>query len=111
MFPPLSFGPHLLLSKCILEVGHYPRHVEALAKLPDLALSATNPSPDNVIHGLLTGNDSRTWIILLGLLSLAIVYPYGNLKAVDAYFFGASSSTESGLNTSVFGLVEPECAR
>ncbi|KAJ5484825.1 Low-affinity potassium transport protein [Penicillium diatomitis] len=40
-----------------------------------------------------------TWIIFMGLLSLAIIYPYGNLAAVDAYFFGASASTESGLNT------------
>lgn len=41
------------------------------------------------------------WIITLSVLSLAIIYPYGNLRAVDAYFFGASASTESGLNTSV----------
>ncbi|KAJ5478831.1 hypothetical protein N7530_004340 [Penicillium desertorum] len=39
------------------------------------------------------------WIITLSVLSLVIIYPYGNLKAVDAYFFGASASTESGLNT------------
>ncbi|KAJ6103334.1 hypothetical protein N7486_005761 [Penicillium sp. IBT 16267x] len=39
------------------------------------------------------------WIITLGILSLAIIYPYGNLRAIDAYFFGASASTESGLNT------------
>ncbi|KAJ5554609.1 hypothetical protein N7513_004568 [Penicillium frequentans] len=39
------------------------------------------------------------WIITLSVLSLAIIYPYGNLRAVDAYFFGASASTESGLNT------------
>ncbi|KAJ5542265.1 hypothetical protein N7535_004687, partial [Penicillium sp. DV-2018c] len=39
------------------------------------------------------------WIITLGVLSLVIIYPYGNLKAIDAYFFGASASTESGLNT------------
>jgi hypothetical protein len=30
---------------------------------------------------------------------LAIIYPYGNLRAIDAFFFGASASTESGLNT------------
>ncbi|KAH6873450.1 hypothetical protein B0T10DRAFT_499771 [Thelonectria olida] len=35
----------------------------------------------------------------MGLLALVILYPYGNLKAIDAYFFGASASTESGLNT------------
>ncbi|KAF4979592.1 hypothetical protein FZEAL_4221 [Fusarium zealandicum] len=35
----------------------------------------------------------------MGLLSFAILYPYGNISAVDAYFFGASASTESGLNT------------
>ncbi|KOS43199.1 hypothetical protein ACN38_g5919 [Penicillium nordicum] len=39
------------------------------------------------------------WIITLSVLSLVIIYPYGNLKAIDAYFFGASASTESGLNT------------
>lgn len=39
-----------------------------------------------------------TWILLLAILSLVIIYPYGNLRAVDA-FFGASASTESELNT------------
>ncbi|KAF7173111.1 hypothetical protein CNMCM6106_007254 [Aspergillus hiratsukae] len=39
------------------------------------------------------------YIITLSLLSLAIIYPYGNLTAIDAFFFGASGSTESGLNT------------
>ncbi|KAF7543466.1 hypothetical protein G7Z17_g10708 [Cylindrodendrum hubeiense] len=39
------------------------------------------------------------YIIVMGLMSLAILYPYGNLSAVDSYFFGVSSSTESGLNT------------
>lgn len=38
------------------------------------------------------------FIILLGLSSLAVLYPYGNLSAIDAYFFGVSASTESGLN-------------
>lgn len=28
-----------------------------------------------------------------------ILYPYGNLSAIDSYFFGVSASTESGLNT------------
>ena len=37
----------------------------------------------------------------MGILSLVILYPAGNLKAIDAYFFGASGSTESGLNTYV----------
>ncbi|KAH7114789.1 hypothetical protein EDB81DRAFT_892830 [Dactylonectria macrodidyma] len=35
----------------------------------------------------------------MSLLALPILYPYGNLTAIDAYFFGASASTESGLNT------------
>lgn len=35
----------------------------------------------------------------MGLLAIPILYPAGNLQAVDAYFFGASASTESGLNT------------
>ncbi|PHH93126.1 hypothetical protein CDD83_506 [Cordyceps sp. RAO-2017] len=39
------------------------------------------------------------WVILLGLLALPVMYPYGNLQAIDAYFFGASAATESGLNT------------
>ncbi|KAK7427030.1 hypothetical protein QQZ08_006457 [Neonectria magnoliae] len=44
------------------------------------------------------------YIILMGLLSIPILYPYGNLKAIDAYFFGVSASTESGLNT--FGSID-----
>ncbi|RAH54761.1 cation transporter [Aspergillus piperis CBS 112811] len=39
------------------------------------------------------------YILFLGLLGLVVLYPYGNLRAIDAYFFGVSSSTESGLNT------------
>ncbi|KAG8417031.1 hypothetical protein J3459_013084 [Metarhizium acridum] len=35
----------------------------------------------------------------MGLLSFPVLYTYGNLAAIDAYFFGASASTESGLNT------------
>ncbi|KAF7177737.1 hypothetical protein CNMCM7691_006171 [Aspergillus felis] len=42
---------------------------------------------------------SDAYIITLSVLSLAIIYPYGNLRAIDAFFFGASASTESGLNT------------
>ncbi|KAH7243116.1 hypothetical protein NW759_008367 [Fusarium solani] len=39
------------------------------------------------------------YIILMSLLAIPILYPYGNLTAIDSFFFGASSSTESGLNT------------
>ncbi|KAL2811522.1 cation transport protein-domain-containing protein [Aspergillus granulosus] len=39
------------------------------------------------------------YIIFMGILGLIVLYPYGNLRAIDAYFFGASASTESGLNT------------
>ncbi|KAL4999655.1 cation transport protein-domain-containing protein [Aspergillus recurvatus] len=39
-----------------------------------------------------------TYIIFLGLLGLAVLYPYGNVSAIDSYFFGVSSSTESGMN-------------
>ncbi|KAL2367932.1 hypothetical protein RJZ57_007702 [Blastomyces gilchristii] len=39
------------------------------------------------------------YIISLSISSLIVLYPYGNLKAIDAYFFGASGCTESGLNT------------
>ncbi|OAX79563.1 hypothetical protein ACJ72_06115, partial [Emergomyces africanus] len=39
------------------------------------------------------------YIITLSVSSLIVLYPYGNLKAIDAYFFGASGCTESGLNT------------
>lgn len=35
----------------------------------------------------------------MGLLAIPVMYPYGNLSAMDSYFFGASASTESGLNT------------
>ncbi|GKU10844.1 unnamed protein product, partial [Fusarium langsethiae] len=39
------------------------------------------------------------YIILMGLMALPVLYPYGNMTAIDAWFFGASASTESGLNT------------
>ncbi|KAJ3472666.1 hypothetical protein NLG97_g10804 [Lecanicillium saksenae] len=39
------------------------------------------------------------YIIFMGLLGLVVLYPAGNMPAIDAYFFGASGSTESGLNT------------
>lgn len=35
----------------------------------------------------------------MGLIALPILCPYGNMSAIDAWFFGASASTESGLNT------------
>ncbi|KAG9232849.1 putative cation transporter [Amylocarpus encephaloides] len=39
------------------------------------------------------------YIITAGILGLILIYPSGNMRAVDAYFFGVSASTESGLNT------------
>ncbi|KAF9891944.1 hypothetical protein FE257_002907 [Aspergillus nanangensis] len=39
-----------------------------------------------------------TYIISLSLLGIVVLLPYGNLSAVDAFFFGVSSATESGLN-------------
>ncbi|RBQ70102.1 hypothetical protein FVER14953_20842 [Fusarium verticillioides] len=41
------------------------------------------------------------YIILMGLIAIPILYPHGNMPAIDAWFFGASASTESGLNTCV----------
>ncbi|KAA8649834.1 putative potassium uptake transporter [Aspergillus tanneri] len=38
------------------------------------------------------------YIIFLSILGLVVLYPYGNLRAIDSFFFGASASTESGLN-------------
>ncbi|KAF2274229.1 potassium transport protein 1 [Westerdykella ornata] len=39
------------------------------------------------------------YIIIFGILGIVILYPFGNLTAIDAYFMGVSASTESGLNT------------
>ena len=36
---------------------------------------------------------------MVGLVGFAVILPYGNVAAIDAFFFGASASTESGLNT------------
>ncbi|KAL2866617.1 putative potassium uptake transporter [Aspergillus lucknowensis] len=38
------------------------------------------------------------YIIFFGLLGLVVFYPYGNVSAINSYFFGVSASTESGLN-------------
>ncbi|KAJ3537152.1 hypothetical protein NM208_g6429 [Fusarium decemcellulare] len=35
----------------------------------------------------------------MSLLALPVLAPFGNVSAIDAYFFGCSASTESGLNT------------
>lgn len=45
----------------------------------------------------------------MGLLSFPVLYTYGNLAVIDAYFFGASASTESGLNT--YGFLVGEMGR
>ncbi|KAL4865867.1 hypothetical protein BDV12DRAFT_210819 [Aspergillus spectabilis] len=40
------------------------------------------------------------WKIPINFILLhSVFYPYGNVSAIDSYFFGVSSSTESGLNT------------
>ncbi|PHH79949.1 hypothetical protein CDD82_2052 [Ophiocordyceps australis] len=39
------------------------------------------------------------YIIFMGIMAFPVLYPAGNLSAVDSYFFGVSASTESGLNT------------
>ncbi|KAK5174893.1 uncharacterized protein LTR77_000029 [Saxophila tyrrhenica] len=41
------------------------------------------------------------YIILCSLFAFIIIYPYGNLRPIDAFFFGVSGNTESGLNTYV----------
>ncbi|KAL5340483.1 cation transport protein-domain-containing protein [Aspergillus crustosus] len=38
------------------------------------------------------------WKIPINFILLHFFYPYGNVSAIDSYFFGVSSSTESGLN-------------
>ncbi|KAL4798730.1 cation transporter [Aspergillus venezuelensis] len=38
------------------------------------------------------------YIIALGLFGIVVFLPYGNVSAIDSYFFGVSSSSESGLN-------------
>ncbi|KAI9155175.1 Low-affinity potassium transport protein [Paramyrothecium foliicola] len=38
------------------------------------------------------------YIMCMGLLCFFILLPEGNIRAIDAYLFGASASTESGLN-------------
>ena len=39
------------------------------------------------------------YIVFFALLGFVLIAPYGNMKAIDALFFGASGCTESGLNT------------
>ncbi|CAM1507526.1 Fc.00g071670.m01.CDS01 [Cosmosporella sp. VM-42] len=38
------------------------------------------------------------YILFTTLLGIVVLYPYGNVSAIDAFFFGSSASTESGLN-------------
>jgi hypothetical protein len=59
----------------------------------------------SIVHRTLTFSISDAYIVFMGILALVVLYPAGNLKAVDAYFFGASASTESGLNTFVVTVI------
>jgi hypothetical protein len=82
--------------------NYHARHVEAHGQLPRFALFVHLLGLEYAFLSLcLLVELSDAWIITLSVLSLVIVYPYGNMKAIDAFFFGASSSTESGLNTFV----------
>ena len=54
-----------------------------------------------VLSAMLTVVTTDAYIIFMSVLGLIVLYPGGNMPAVDAYFFGASGSTESGLNTHV----------
>ena len=56
-----------------------------------------NSNTDPIAFHSLISTDA--YIILAGIFSFIVIYPYGNMPAIDAYFFGASGSTESGLNT------------
>lgn len=38
------------------------------------------------------------YILTVGILAFPVIYPYGNLSAIDTYYFGVSASTSSGLN-------------
>lgn len=40
-----------------------------------------------------------SYILFCTIFAFIILYPNGGLRAVDAFFFGASANTESGLNT------------
>ena len=41
----------------------------------------------------------------MSLLAIPILYPAGNISVINAYHFGVSACTESGLNTSVHPLL------
>lgn len=41
------------------------------------------------------------YIILMALLGSILLYPNGNLRYIDALFFGSGAATQGGLNTSV----------
>ncbi|KAH8753323.1 hypothetical protein F5883DRAFT_198681 [Diaporthe sp. PMI_573] len=68
-----------------------------MSRLPPLFGPATKYDPWHV--GSWNSSALNAWIILCGLLGLVVLTPEGNIAAIDAYFFGASASTESGLNT------------
>lgn len=71
-------------------------HVEATHKLRHLALLSEPPSM--IPYDPLTPN-TDAYILTCSILAFGIIYAYGNLAAIDAFFFGCSANTESGLNT------------
>ncbi|KAJ5820089.1 hypothetical protein N7474_005680, partial [Penicillium riverlandense] len=70
--------------------------VAAFLELSRFTLSA-QPLRSSILS--LAKFESDAWVIALSLSSLLILYPNGNIRAVDAYFFGASAATLSGMNT------------
>lgn len=89
----------------------------AMWKPPITYLTLHCKQPDRTSCPLLPsalpyGTDIRTdaWIIFAGLLALVVIYPYGNVPAIDAWYFGASASTESGLGTCVAHFSLPALA-
>lgn len=59
------------------------------------------PLCDDLILGIIVAESScvDAYVIGMAIIGSVILYPYKNMKYIDALFFAAGGATQSGLNT------------
>jgi hypothetical protein len=87
-----------LISETPRSIDSTEHDVEAGDKLYQAALYSTSAQTK---HASTNYSDPDAYILSFGALAMIIIYPRGDLSAIDAYFFGVSASTESELTRNI----------
>lgn len=59
----------------------------------------TKARRDTIRPMLITVVSIDAYIIGMAIISSIVIYPYKNMRYIDALFFAAGGATQSGLNT------------